>query len=156
MNLLYPLKNGIYWIDGSHINEWQPIYLAYHDRKSTMDGNRGFIPTTSYIECKSGRIHQPKHLSVFINVSSSLTKSTINLTIFEFKPNHVNIPEFKLFQKEKSLSEIQLYKPNGVRTFGISNEVFGMVIDAARVGKGLAFNKQLNEWEPCSMLYKRD
>ena len=45
-------------------------------------------------------------------------------------------------------------KVQTVKTFGISNEVFDMVIGAARVGKGIAFNKQLNEWEPCSMLYR--
>jgi hypothetical protein len=160
MELTYPLKNGIYWEHNGKpkkkINEWDISYIAIHHTRVAIEQTKGLILPSFYLELKSnGRGTTKASGSVFIH-SSRLTKSksTNNLTIFEFKPNHVNEHKFKQFQTEKSLSEINLCSSTVPRTFGISNEVFGMVIDAARVGKGITFNKQLNEWEPGSMLYR--
>jgi hypothetical protein len=149
----YPLIHGCYWKHGSIINKFKPAYIASHYIPPKICPTNGFIPPSVYLELNSnGRATK----SVFIHSSQLTCMSTDNLTMFEFPPNHVNTPEFKLFRKSHSLSEPQLYSRTIQRTFGISNEVFGLVIDAARAGKGITFNEQLDEWEPCSMLYKRD
>ena len=147
--IMSSLKHGCYWKDNGIVNRISFGYMCYNLIPDTYHTSPNY-----YLELKTKeRAGNLPLKSIYIH-SSKLNDRSTQHRRFEFKPNHVDIPEFKLFQTEKSLSEIQLCKPNGVRIFGISNEVFGMVIDASRVGKGLTFNKQLNEWEPGSMLYR--